>query len=109
MQVGEEQFNMKSDGFLPRHKAIECYHQKGNKIFGIKFNISPVIFEKKINFSEYKKYIFPLSYLLDESIINKIKKAGHFNERTNIVTEYFNGIVKKYMGSSQHIQMVTSI
>ncbi len=47
MQVDEEQFEMKTDGFLPRHKSIECFHRSGNKLFGIKFKVSPVIFEKK--------------------------------------------------------------
>ena len=73
---------MKTDGFLPRYNAIECFHQPGNHLFGIKFRISPVIFEKKINFSEYQDYIFPLSYLLDQSIIDKVKKAASFEERT---------------------------
>ena len=26
MQVEDQRFGMKTDGFLPRHKAIECYH-----------------------------------------------------------------------------------
>lgn len=56
MQVDDEKFEMKTDGFLPRHKAIECYHRVGNRLFGIKFKVSPVIFEKKINFSEKKYY-----------------------------------------------------
>ena len=76
MQVDEKRFEMKGDGFLPRHKAIECFHQAGNRLFGIKFKVSPIIFEKKINFSEYREYIFPLSYLLDQQIINKVKKLS---------------------------------
>src|SRR5689334_15314188 len=40
MQVGDEKTTMKTDGFLPRHLSIECYHQPGNIIFGIKFKIS---------------------------------------------------------------------
>src|SRR6187401_1065059 len=60
MQVGQKKFSMKTDGFLPRHQSIECFHQEGNCLFGIKFKISPVIFEKKINFSEYTEAIFPL-------------------------------------------------
>ena len=89
MQVDEQRFKMKGDGFLPRHKAIECYHQQGNCLFGIKFKISPVIFEKKINFSEYTEYIFPLSYLLDQKIINKVKQAADFNERVKILAITF--------------------
>ena len=29
MQVDEQRFEMKGDGFLPRHKSIECFHQAG--------------------------------------------------------------------------------
>jgi len=109
MQVDEQKFKMKTDGFLPRHKAIECYHQKGNKLFGIKFKISPIIFEKKINFSEYREYIFPLSYLLDAEIISSIKKAPDFNKRVEILMSYFKKIVKKYEGSLVPINIVSEI
>ena len=61
MQVDEKQTEMKTDGFLPRHRSIECHHRPGNILFGIKFKISPVIFQKKVNFSEYREAIFPLS------------------------------------------------
>jgi AraC-like DNA-binding protein len=109
MQVQNKKFRMKSDGFLPRHKAIECYHQPGNKIFGIKFKVSPVIFEKEINFSEYREYIFPLSYLVDASVIEKIKKASSFEARVKIAATYFDSIVKKYSGSLTPIRVVTAI
>src|SRR5262249_28660841 len=46
MQAGDKKIEMKSDGFLPRHTSLECYHRPGNKLFGIKFRVSPVIFEK---------------------------------------------------------------
>ena len=45
MQVDDKKFSMKTDGFLPRNKSIECYHRQGNKLFGIKFKISPIIFK----------------------------------------------------------------
>ena len=109
MQVDEEKFEMKTDGFLPRHKAIECYHRVGNRLFGIKFKVSPVIFEKKINFSEYKNYIFPLSFLLDKAIINKVKSAEDFESRVKILSLYFKSIVQKYSGSLQPIKIVTEI
>ena len=109
MQVAESRFDMKGDGFLPRHKSIECFHRPGNCLFGIKFRVSPVIFEKKINFSEYREYIFPLSYLLDQHIINKVKHAINFDERVYILTSYFQNIVQKYSGSLQPIQIVTEI
>ncbi len=109
MQVEEESVEMKGDGFLPRHKSIECYHRQGNRLFGIKFKASPVIFEKKINFSEYREYIFPLTYLLDRSIINKVKTVSDFNARVNILSAYFRIIVQKYVGSLQPIRIVTEI
>src|SRR3954463_14439277 len=83
MQLEDESFEMKSDGFLPRHKNMICHHSVGNRIFGIKFNVSPVIFEKKVNFSEYKEYIFPLAYLIDRQVMDKIKKADSFEHRMN--------------------------
>ena len=64
MQVDDKKFNMKTDGFLPRNNSIECYHRYGNQLFGIKFKISPVIFKTKVNFGEYREYIYPLSYLM---------------------------------------------
>ena len=109
MQVDEQRFEMKGDGFLPRHKSIECFHQPGNRLFGIKFKVSPVIFEKKINFSEYREYIFPLSYLLDQHIINKVKKAFDFEARVHVLTAYFQNMVQKYSGSWRPIQIVTEI
>ncbi|MGH2565476.1 MAG: helix-turn-helix domain-containing protein, partial [Ginsengibacter sp.] len=109
MQVDEESFEMKGDGFLPRHKSLECYHRTGNRLFGIKFKVSPVIFEKKINFSEYREYIFPLTYLIEQSIIAKIKSAPDFDSRVNILSAYYKNMVQKYQGSLQPIQIVTEI
>jgi AraC-like DNA-binding protein len=109
MQVAEKKFSMKTDGFLPRFNAIECFHKPGNHLFGIKFRISPVIFEKKINFSEYKGYIFPLSYLLEESIINKVKKAKSFEDRINILSKYFLSVLNKYDGSQQPVSIVSKV
>ncbi len=109
MQVDDEKFEMKTDGFLPRHKAIECYHSVGNRLFGIKFKVSPVIFEKKINFSEYRNYIFPLTYLMDQKITNTVKTAFDFESRVNILTQYFKTIVQKYSESLRPIQIVTEI
>lgn len=109
MQLEDRSYEMKTDGFLPRHTCLECYHQPGNKIFGIKFKISPVILEKKINFSEYRDYIFPLSYLLDQSILDKIKEAHSFEERVEIVNTYFISIVEKKKDILQPIKIVTEI
>ena len=109
MQLEESSFIMKSDGFLPRHKHMICHHSTGNKIFGIKFNVSPVIFEKKINFSEYREYIFPLAYLIDRKIIDKIKSASSFDKRTHIVSDYYDRIIEKYSGSLKQVDVVTQI
>jgi AraC-like DNA-binding protein len=109
MQVDEQKFQMKTDGFLPRHKAIECYHQPGNQLFGIKFKISPVIFEKKINFSEYKEYIFPLSYLIDTAIVEEIKRAATFEGRIQLLNDHFQKIVSKHLESLRPVQIVKEI
>ncbi len=109
MQIGEKKFNMKTDGFLPRHKALECYHKPGNRLFGIKFKTSPIIFEKKINFAEYRESIFPLSYLVDANIIKEVKAVKTFEERVIILSAYFLKLVKQYSGSLQPIQIVTEI
>lgn len=109
MQLEEEKFNIKGDGFLPRHKNMICHHSTGNKIFGIKFNVSPVIFQKKINFSEYREYIFPLAYLIDRVIIDQVKRAGSFEERMHILTKHYEGIIHQYAGSITQVDVVTSI
>lgn len=109
MQAGEKKTEMKSDGFLPRHIPLECYHRPGNKLFGIKFRVSPVIFEKNINFAEYRDYIFPLSYLIDPAMVNAVKKAGSFKERVAILNNYFLKIVKQNEGSLKDVETVVSI
>lgn len=109
MQVGKKKFDMKTDGFLPRHQPIECFHQSGNCLFGIKFKISPVIFEKKVNFSEYTESIFPLSYLLEKKVLNELKQAASFNERVNMLNAHYSSIVKKFEGSVLPITIVSEI
>jgi AraC-like DNA-binding protein len=109
MQVADKKFEMRTDGFLPRHESIECYHRAGNKLFGIKFKISPVIFEKKVNFGEYREYIYPLSYLLDPSIIDALKKAPSFKERVDILTQHYRSQVKKNPQQAQAVKIVSEI
>lgn len=89
MEVDNEKFEIKKDGLLPRHTAIECYHSAGNCLFGIKFKCAPILLEKKINFSEYKSNIVSLSYLLDRAVTEKVKKASSFQNRVNILTDHF--------------------
>lgn len=109
MQVGDKKFDMKADGFLPRNNSIECYHRQGNKLFGIKFKISPIIFKTKVDFSEYREYIYPLSYLMEQSVIDQVKKADSFEERINILNGYFKSIVENYKGSWEAIHIVSEI
>lgn len=109
MQVAEKKIGMRSDGFLPRYNAIECFHKPGNHLFGIKFRISPVIFKKKINFSEYKEYIYPLSYLLEQTIIEQVKKAASFEERTSLLSNYFLHELGRYEDSLQPVHMIGKI
>lgn len=109
MQVGDKKFKMKSDGFLPRHKPIECHHQQGNIIFGIKFKISPIIFEKKINFSEYKESIFPLSYLLDKTVIRNVKQAKSFKQRVELLSSHYMSIVTRFDNSIKPLHIVSGI
>jgi AraC-like DNA-binding protein len=89
MQVADRKISMRTDGFLPRCNAIECFHKPGNHLFGIKFRIAPVVFKKKVNFSEYRGYIYPLSYLLEPTIIEQVKRAGSFEDRIGILSNYF--------------------
>lgn len=109
MQVGDRQFRMKTDGFLPRYNAIECFHRPGNHMFGIKFRISPVMLEKKIDFSEYRGYIFPLSYLLPQSLIDNVKKADSFTERITILSAYFFSLLSNYNRSLHPVTIVSEI
>lgn len=109
MQVGKKKYDMKTDGFLPRHQSIECFHQAGNCIFGIKFKISPVIFEKKVDFSEYTDAIFPLSYLLEKEVLGNLKKPCSFNERVNLLNSYYGNIIKKFEGSVLPVSIVSEI
>lgn len=109
MQVNDQKFDMRTDCFLPRYNAIECFHQPGNHLFGIKFRISPIIFEKKVNFAEYRDYLYPLSYLLDETVIEQVKAAGSFESRIGILSDYFKSVLAKYPGSLQPANIVSDI
>lgn len=109
MQIADQKFNMKTDGFLPRNKCIECYHRQGNKIFGIKFKISPIIIKTRVNFGEYRGYIYPLSYLMKQAVIDRVKKAASFDERILILNGYFQSIIENYSGSWEGMRIVSEI
>jgi len=109
MQVDNKKFNMKTDGFLPRPSYIECFHQPGNVLFGIKFKVSPVIFEKKVDFSDYSGSIFPLSYLAEASLLDKIKKPVSFEKRVQLLIKHYDEQLNKHEGSFKPVNIVTSI
>ncbi len=109
MMVGEKKFSIKGDSFLPRHQRIECFHKTGNEIFGIKFRLSPVLLEKKIDFSEYRKSMSPLSYLIDKHAIDQVKDAPAFDHRVEILTSCFNNILKRNDKIAAPVNTVSSI
>jgi AraC-like DNA-binding protein len=109
MQLEEEKQEVRSDAFLPRYKNMICHHSAGNKIFGIKFKVSPVIFEKKINFSEYRDYLFPLAYLIDPKVVCRIKEADSFAKRVEIISHYYSKIIERFEGAFPQVSVVTSI
>lgn len=109
MQLEEEKYDVKHDGFLPRHKYMICHHSIGNKIFGIKFNVSPVVFQKRINFSEYREYIFPLAYLIDRNLVDKVKRAASFEERIKILSDHYEAVISENVGSLKQVDIVTEI
>jgi AraC-like DNA-binding protein len=109
MQLGEERFAVKGDGFLPRHQYMICHHSVGNKIFGIKFKVSPELFERKIDFSEYREYIFPLAYLIDRSVMDQVKSAQTFAERVHLLSEHYTSMISRHADSLQAVHVVTDI
>ncbi|NCI47826.1 helix-turn-helix domain-containing protein [Sediminibacterium soli] len=109
MQLGEKKFPMRTDGFLPRNRALECFHHKDNRLFGIKFKTSPIIFEKKVNFSEYRDAIYPLSYLVDPVVVREAKAAASFQERIELLSVYFSRLIRQYDGSLLPVEVVTDV
>ncbi|MBD0286480.1 MAG: AraC family transcriptional regulator [Flavisolibacter sp.] len=109
MQLEKEKYKIKSDGFLPRHKNMICHHSVGNKIFGIKFKVSPILFQKKVNFSEYREQVYPLAYLIDRSVVEKVKTAAYFEQRMAIISDYYQQIIQQYSGSLRPVDIVTEI
>jgi AraC-like DNA-binding protein len=108
MQLEQEKHDIRSDGFLPRFKHMICHHSAGNRIFGIKFNVSPIVFEKKVNFFEYREFIYPLAYLIDPAMIQKIKAADSFNRRVEIISHYYEQIIEKHSGTLHYVQVVAN-
>lgn len=109
MKLDNEKFDIRLDGLLPRHTTIECYHSKGNCLFGIKFKCAPVLLEKKINFAEYKSNIISLSYLLDQKILIKVKNTPTFQKRVSILTDHFLEMTAKDKDHSSQLRIVSGI
>lgn len=109
MQLNDDVFEIKQDAFLPRYKNVFATHSPGNRIFGIKFKVSPVMFQKKINFSEYREYIFPLAYLIEHDVAKKIKQQDSFVKRMDLISAYYDNIIKKYAGSLKQVDIVTDV
>ncbi len=102
-------FRMKIDCFLPRNLLLECRHQPGNKIFGIKFKLSPHIFEKAINFAEYNDGMYSLSYLIDRAVVTRIKSADSFSQRVEIVNKFYHSLVMQHQDELHYVNTVSRI
>ncbi|MDB5252759.1 MAG: AraC family transcriptional regulator [Flaviaesturariibacter sp.] len=109
MELGTNRHDVRSDVFLPRNKYMICHHAVGNRIFGIKFRVSPVVFEKKVNFSEYREYLYPLAYLIDRSVVDRVKAASGFDARVGIISDYYNRILERHLGSQRPVEIVTQV
>lgn len=109
MQVDDTQTPVKHTGFLPRLHPIECFHQKDNCLFGIKFRVSPVLFEKKIDFADYNGKVFSLSYMIDAAIVEQVKQAADFNQRVKLLEQYYGEKLQQYAGSLMPLNIVTGL
>jgi AraC-like DNA-binding protein len=109
MQLEQKIFDVKTDGFIPRHEYVTAHHSAGNKLFGIKFKVCPIVFEKDVDFSEYKQHVYPLAYLIDREVVEKIDNANSFQQRTDIVFEHYNALIDLHTGSLKYVSTVTDI
>ena len=109
MEFSGHKVKIKSDGLLPRHKSLAAHHTEGNKVFGIKFRVSPILFEKKVNFYEYRESIFSLSYLINKNILDSMKQLETFSQRVELLSSYYLPIIRQHKGSMKQIDIVTEI
>lgn len=109
MELEHEAHEVKNDGFIPRHHYITCHHSKGNHLFGIKFKVCPIVFQKDVDFSEYTEHVYPLAYLIDREVVQKIKKAGSFKERVSVVFNHYQQLVEANKGKLSYVSIVTNI
>lgn len=106
---GNKTFHISKEAFLPRDKPLTLQHFKGNKVFGIKFLASPILLEKKINFTEYKNFVYPLTFLIDQNILSGTRYASSFEERIKIVSEYYLNIISLNKLQKNPVFTVTEI
>ncbi|WP_345257862.1 helix-turn-helix domain-containing protein [Flaviaesturariibacter amylovorans] len=109
MQLGSSHYPVKLDIFLPRQQYMICHHGAGNHIFGIKFRVSPIVLEKKVNFSEYRESVHPLSYLIDREVLQAVKGAASFNERVGLISQYYQRIIEQHSQARDHVALVTGL
>jgi AraC-like DNA-binding protein len=109
IELDSQIFEVRSGSFLPRHVPIIAHHTVGNRVFGIKFKVCPIVFEKDVDFSDYKEFVYPLAYLIDKTVIEKVKAAQNFQERSQIVFEHYNALIEMHSGSFEYVTMVTEI
>jgi AraC-like DNA-binding protein len=109
IQVNDNKVQIKLGGFLPRLNMIEAFHSQGNCLFGIKFKVSPVLFQKKVNFAEYSGTVFPLSYLLEPQIIQQLQSDISFEQRVELLSTYYEQILERHQGSLKPIEIVIDI
>ena len=109
LQAGNEKILLKTDSLLPRYNGVECFHAAGSHLFGIKFRVTPILLERKVNFAEYQGYVFPLSYLMSPDIINGLKKADTFQQRVSIVSDYFNDILQAHAGMRHPVHIIADV
>lgn len=109
MHVNENSVLVKQGGFLPRLNLIKAVHSAGNCLFGIKFKVSPVIFQKKVNFAEYNGTVFPLTYLMEQKVIQQLQEDLSFKERVHLLSDYYETILEQHAGSLKPIEVVVHI
>ena len=102
----DKPYPVKNDAFIPRYRNISTHHSEGNRIFGIKFTISPVVLEKNVDFSEYIHSPASLAYLIAQDTLKAVKHASGFSERVQIVSGYYQQLIRMYEHSSKPVQVV---
>lgn len=107
MQLEDSKYEIRSDAFLPRHKNMICYHTKGNRIFGIKFRISPIVFEKKVNFFDYREFIYPLAYLIERELVGKLKSLPSFEKRVELISAHYEKVITANQAKLPYVDVVT--